>query len=154
VPAARRRTRRQDDPVKGLVGHVQGNTVGRHLFADPQRLFADPDPGPDEVSFHQPNVDEQYYNTGYYAAHRNEIQSFPRPLPDPSRIDLTTILGPNLLGPITDSQAITFHAVGDTGASSTALIDPEARVADAMADEAAPGRRLPRRTRRASPAPR
>jgi Calcineurin-like phosphoesterase len=48
---------------------------------------------------------------------------------------LATILGPNLLGPITDARAITFHAVGDTGASSTALIDPEARVADSMARE-------------------
>ena len=135
MPTARRRSSRQNDSVEGLVGHVQGNAAGRHLFADPQRLFADPDPGPDEVSFHQPNVDEQYYNTGYYAAHQNEIQPFPRPLPDPPRIDLTTILGPNLLGPIGDAQAITFHAVGDTGASSTGLIDPEARVADAMADD-------------------
>ena len=38
--------------------------MGRHLFADPQRLFADPDPGPDDVSFHDPNVDEKYYTTG------------------------------------------------------------------------------------------
>ena len=135
MPAARRRSSKQSDSVEGLVGHVQGNAIGRHLFADPQRLFADPDPGPDEVSFHEPNVDEQYYNTGYYAAHQNEIQPFPPSLPDPPRIDLATILGPNLLNPITTGQAITFHAVGDTGASSTALIDPEARVADAMADE-------------------
>ena len=135
MPAARRRSSKQSDSVEGLVGHVQGNAIGRHLFADPQRLFADPDPGPDEVSFHEPNVDEQYYNTGYYAAHQNEIQPFPPSVPDPPRIDLATILGPNLLNPITTGQAITFHAVGDTGASSTALIDPEARVADAMADE-------------------
>jgi hypothetical protein len=135
VPTARRRSGKQDNSVDGLVGHVHGNAVGRHLFADPQRLFADPDPGPDEVSFHQPNVDEQYYNTGYYPAHQNQIQPFPRPLPDPPRIDLATILGPNLLDPITKAQAITFHAVGDTGASSTTLISPEARVADAMADD-------------------
>ena len=135
MPSVRRRPAKLNDPLDGLVGHVQGNAAGRYLFADPQRLFADPDPGPDEVSFHEPNVDEQYYNTGYYAAHQNQIQPFPRPLPDPPRIDLATILGPKLLGPITDAQAITFHAVGDTGASSTGLIDPEARVADSMADE-------------------
>jgi predicted phosphodiesterase len=139
VPTARRRSSQQDDPVDGLVGHVQGNAVGRHLFADPERLFADPDPGPDEVSFHRPNVDEQYYNTGYYATHRDQIQPFPRPLPDPPRIDLATILGPNLLSPVVAAQKITFHAVGDTGASSTALIDPEARVADSMADAVAEG---------------
>lgn len=47
-------------PVDGLVGHVSGNAVGPRLFADPQRLFADPDPGPDETSFHDPNVDEEW----------------------------------------------------------------------------------------------
>ncbi len=118
MPTSRRRSPARDDSLEGLVGHVTGNAVGRHLFADPQRLFADPDAGPDEVSFHQPNVDEQYYNTGYYAAHQSEIQPFPRPLPDPPRIDLATILGPNLIGPVNDAKSITFHAVGDTGASS------------------------------------
>jgi hypothetical protein len=121
--------------LEGLVGHVSGNSVRGHLFADPQRLFADPDPGPDEVSFHVPNVDERYYDTGYYAAHRTEIQSFPRPVPDPPRIDLETILGPKLIGPINDAKSITFHAVGDTGASNKGLIGPEARVADALADD-------------------
>jgi hypothetical protein len=118
---------------------VKGNSVGGHLFADPQRLFADPDPGPDEVSFHQPNVDQQYYDTGYYAAHRTEVQPFPRPLPDPPRIDLTTVLGPNLLGPIDEAKAISFHVVGDTGASSRALIAPEAHVADALAADVTAG---------------
>jgi hypothetical protein len=135
MPSPRRGPGSQDDSREGLVGHVSGNAVGRHLFADPQRLFADPDPGPDEVSFHEPNVDQQYYNTGYYAAHQAEIQPFPRPLPDPPRIDLATILGPNLLGPIHAAKSISFNAVGDTGASSTGLIGPEARVADALADE-------------------
>jgi hypothetical protein len=139
MTAPRRRPRTQDDSVEGLVGHVTGNSVGRHLFADPQRLFADPDPGPDEVSFHQPNVDEQYYTTGYYPKHQNEIQPFPRPLPDPPRIDLATVLGPNLLNPIVDGKSITFHAVGDTGASTQSLISPEARVADKLADDIGAG---------------
>jgi hypothetical protein len=120
------------DPTDGLVGHVSGNAARGHLWADPQRLFADPDPGPDETSFHEPNVDEQYYTSGYYPAHRSQIQPFPRPVPDPPRLDLATILGPNLLGPIADGKAITFHAVGDTGASTAGLIGPEHHVADAM----------------------
>jgi hypothetical protein len=124
-----------DSELSGLVGHVVGNAFGRHLFADPQRLFADPDPGPDELSFHEPNVDEPYYKTGYYFAHQGQVQPFPRPSPDPPRIDLTTILGPNLLEPIMAAKSITFHAVGDTGASTSALIKPEATVADALADE-------------------
>jgi hypothetical protein len=139
MPTSRRRSRPERDSVDQLVGHVTGNSVGRHLFADPQRLFADPDPGPDEVSFHQPNVDEQYYKTGYYAAHQTQIQPFPRPLPDPPRIDLATVLGPNLLEPIQAAKSVTFHAVGDTGASGADLIRPEGRVADALADEVTSG---------------
>jgi predicted phosphodiesterase len=121
--------------VEGLAGHVAGNSVGRHRFADPVRLFADPDPGPDETSFHQPNLDQQYYDTGYYAAHQNQIQPFPRPLPDPPRLSLGQVVGPNVLDPIIASRSITFHAVGDTGASSLDLIGPEGRVADALADD-------------------
>lgn len=120
-------------PPDGLVGHVTGNAVGPHRFGDPQRLFGDPDPGPDETSFHDPNVDAQYYNTGYYFRHQNEIQPFPPPAPNPPRIDLAQILGPNLLQPVLAGKTIAFHAVGDTGASSTPLIGPEASVGDAIA---------------------
>ncbi len=120
-------------PLAGLVGHVTGNAVGPHRFGDPQRLFADPDPGPDETSFHEPNVDTRYYTTGYYFRHQREIQPFPPPAPNPPRIDLAQILGPNLLQPVLDANAIAFHAVGDTGASTASLISSEAAVADAMA---------------------
>ncbi len=126
-------------PVDTLVGHVAGNSVGSNLFADPQRLFADPDPGADEVSFHDPNHDSLYYKTGYYVAHQSQVQPFPKPLPDPPRMDLAQVLGPNLLQPITDGKAITFHSVGDTGASSTGLISNEGAVADAMAQDVTAG---------------
>jgi hypothetical protein len=147
MPSSRRtrakKTEFTPDPVDGLVGHVSGNAVGPHLFADPQRLFADPDPGPDETSFHEPNLDERYYTTGYYFRHQKEIQAFAPPAPNPPVIDLAQILGPNLLQPVLDANAITFHAVGDTGASSTALIDPEARVSDAMAADLRTGAHAP-----------
>jgi hypothetical protein len=143
MPRSQRKSRKPAgkpaDSVDTLVGHVVGNSVGPYRFADPVRLFADPDPGPDETSFHDPNVDAQYYKTGYYAAHRNEIQPFPRPMPDPPRLDLAQVLGPNLMQPILDSRSITFHAVGDTGASSASLISPEASVADAMANDVEDG---------------
>ena len=148
MPPARRRSSAKatptpqatpEDSVKHLVGHVSGNVRGPYRFADPQRLFADPDPGPDETSFHQPNIDEQYYNSGYYPRHQDQIQTFPTPLPNPPRIDLSSILGPNLLDPITSAQAITFHAVGDTGASEASIIGPEHQIADAMAAEVTNG---------------
>jgi len=139
MPQGRRKSKKGAKPaaeaLDTLVGHVQGNAVGPHRFADPVQLFADPDPGPDEVSFHEPNVDARYYKTGYYFVHQNEIQPFPRPLPEPPRIDLAQILGPNLLQPIVKSRSMTFHTVGDTGASSTSLISNEHLVADAMSGD-------------------
>jgi hypothetical protein len=33
------------------------------------RLFADPTPGPDEMSFQQNNVSAKYYSSAYYLAH-------------------------------------------------------------------------------------
>ena len=125
--------------VTNLVGHVQGNSVGPHRFADPVRMFADPDAGPDEVSFHQPNLDEQYYNSGYYFRHQGEVQPFPRPAPDPAHLSLGQILGPKLLQPILDSRSIALHVVGDSGASTSDLIQGEHRVADAMADDVEAG---------------
>jgi hypothetical protein len=135
----RKPAKKSAESVDTLVGHMVGNSVGPNLFADPERLFADPDPGPDETSFHEPNVDAKYYKTGYYFAHQNEIQPFPRPLPDPPRLDLAQILGPNLLNPILEERRMTFHSVGDTGASSTSLIGGEASVADAMANDVKEG---------------
>jgi hypothetical protein len=91
--------------VANLVGHVQDNSVGPHRFADPVRMFADPEAGPDEVSFHQPNLDEQYYNV----RHQGEVQ----PFPGPAHLSLGQILGPKLLQPILDSRSIALHVVGD-----------------------------------------
>jgi hypothetical protein len=133
------KNKEKEPNVATLVGHVQGNAVGPHRFADPVRLFADPDPGPDEVSFHEPNTDAKYYKTGYYFKHRNDIQPFPRPMPDPPRIDLAQLLGPNLLQPIVESRSLTFHSVGDTGASDSGLISSEHLVADSMSEEVTRG---------------
>jgi len=80
--------------------------VGRHLFADPQRLFADPGPGPDDVSFHDPNVDEKYYKS-----HRPDHRS-----------------------PGDHISCCRRH-----GRIHTGLIGPEARMADALANDVASG---------------
>ena len=119
-------------PLDGVVGHVDGNAVGPHLFADPKRLFPDPQTGPDDMSF-EPAADEQYYKTGYYFRHQKEVQPFPRTAPDPPLMDLCQFLGPNLLQPVLSAQSIAFHTVGDTGAATTAEFSSETSVADAMA---------------------
>jgi predicted phosphodiesterase len=133
TPAKRPRAGSQykSPPVDGLVGHVSGNAVGPHLFADPQRLFADPSPGPNNTSF-EPTADERYYTTGYYFRHQSEIQPFPRPAPYPPLMDLSQILGPKLLQPVLDAKAIAFHALGDSGATTTTEFGGETTVADAI----------------------
>jgi hypothetical protein len=42
------------------------------------RLFADPTPGPDEMSFQQNNVSAKYYSSAYYLAHKSQVQPIPR----------------------------------------------------------------------------
>jgi hypothetical protein len=42
------------------------------------RLYADPQPGPDEVKFREDNTSSAYYNSPYYLAHKDQVQPIPR----------------------------------------------------------------------------
>ena len=115
------------------------------------RLFADPQPSPDETSFQVDNTSEEYYSSPYYLQHQNDLQAVPAPTGTPTVMTLDSILGPDILGPIEAAKAITFHSVGDTGAAKVnahqtaqhALAN-EASVADAMtADVEAGGASAP-----------
>ena len=104
------------------------------------RLFADPQPSPDELSFQVDNTSAEYYNSPYYLLHKNDLQAIPPPRATPPRLLLDQIVGDDVLGPITAAKVIVFHAVGDTGAAKvnafqTAVqaLGNEASVADAMA---------------------
>jgi hypothetical protein len=109
-------------------------------IAGPQgRLYADPQPGPDEKKFREDNTSSAYYNSPYYLAHKSQVQTIPRRrnnLP----LDLTEFLPADITQAIQNAGKITFHSVGDTGAakvnrSETAAvaIGHEAAVTDAMA---------------------
>jgi hypothetical protein len=110
------------------------------------RLFADPQPAPDETSFQVDNTSAAYYESPYYELHKDDLQPVPQPrVPDP-RIDLTDVLGADFLAPIVGAKRLTFHAVGDTGAAKVnahqteaKAIALEASVADAMADDVGAG---------------
>jgi hypothetical protein len=105
------------------------------------RLFGEPSPGPDETAFQVDNTSDAYYNSPYYKQHENDV--LPVPVGPPAGpLALQDIVGADFLAPIIAAKRISFHAVGDTGASSTAAISHEATVADAMAADisrAAPG---------------
>ena len=103
------------------------------------RLFADPQPGPDETSFQVDNTSEQYYNSAYYKLHQSQLQPVPPPRVDPPRMQLAGVLSAEMIGQIQAAGRITFHAVGDTGAAQARAIPNEAGVADAMARDVAAG---------------
>ncbi len=103
------------------------------------RLFADPEPTPDETSFQVDNTSKQYYDSPYYLLHKNDLQPVPKPSSPEPRLDLADVLPADLLASIAGARKITFHAVGDTGAakveryhSEAKAIADEASVADAM----------------------
>lgn len=105
------------------------------------RLYAEPSPSPDETSFQQDNVSAQYYNSVYYAQHKNQVQPIPPPRPGAAlQLDLAGFVPAEVINAVQSAERITFHSVGDTGAakvsrSQTAAtsIAHEAGVADAMA---------------------
>jgi hypothetical protein len=106
------------------------------------RLFADPQPGPDETSFQVDNTSEAYFQSPYYLHHKDQIQPVPPPRSDPPRMNLGDVLDNTFLAPIVAAKSITFHTVGDTGAAkvnsfetAAQAIANEASVADAMASD-------------------
>ncbi|HKD95892.1 MAG TPA: metallophosphoesterase [Gaiellaceae bacterium] len=112
----------------------------RKLSGTHGRLFADPQPAPDAVSFQVDNTSAAYYDSAYYKLHREDLQPVPEPLVPEPRIDLADVLEPRFVDAITAANRISFHAVGDTGAAKVnsfqtarQALENEASVADAMA---------------------
>jgi len=108
----------------------------------PTRIFADPKPGADEISFQVDNTSAQYYNSPYYLLHQNQIQPVPSPRTSPPRVELAEVVGDDALAPIIAAKKIVFHSVGDTGAAKVNVtqtagtaIAHEASVADRMAQD-------------------
>jgi hypothetical protein len=106
----------------------------RNLLGPSGQLFGDPAPGPDETAFQVDNTSTEYYNSPYYKQHENDVLAVPTGPPS-GPLELASVVGASFLAPITAAKQISFHVVGDTGASATASISNEASVADAMAAE-------------------
>ena len=103
------------------------------------RLFADPQPTPDETSFQVDNTSKRYFDSPYYKRHSEDLQPIPKPSSGQPRMDLADVLDPAQVDAITKAKRISFHAVGDTGAakvdqfqSAEKALGQEASVADAM----------------------
>jgi hypothetical protein len=121
--------------------------VTPNLVGPGGRLFADPQPGKDEVAFRVDNTSEAYYNSPYYEMHKNDLQQIPPPRKNvPMQLQLADFTGPAIISAIQQAGKITFHSVGDTGAAKVnreqtvqRAIQNEAEVADAMASDVATG---------------
>jgi hypothetical protein len=118
----------------------------RRLSGEGGRLFANPQPSPDEVTFQVDNTSAAYYDSVYYTLHKNDLQPVPEPRTPEPRIDLSHVLQPDLVAAITETRRLSFHAVGDTGAAkvnsfqtAAQAVEHEASVADAMAHDVQAG---------------
>jgi hypothetical protein len=101
------------------------------------RLYAEPQPGPGETTFRTDNNSAQYYNSPYYTAHKNAVQSIPAPQAGLAlQLDLADFIPAEVLAAINSSKKITFHAVGDTGAAKVDKFDSAASQAKAILNEA------------------
>jgi len=120
-----------------MAHHKQAGTTRpwtRNLQGPAGQLFGEPAPGPDETAFQVDNTSDAYYKSPYYKQHQNDILAVP--VGPPSKpLALGDVVGTDFLAPFVTAKRISFHAVGDTGASSTSAISHEATVADAMAAE-------------------
>jgi 3',5'-cyclic AMP phosphodiesterase CpdA len=109
--------------------------VSRRLIGPGGRLYADPEPGPDEATFRVDNTSAAYYQSPYYVLHRNEVQQIPAPRANtPLQLNLADFLPAEISDAIRSAGRISFNAVGDTGA---AKVDRSQTVATAIAHEAA-----------------
>jgi Calcineurin-like phosphoesterase len=118
----------------------------RKLTGSGGRLFADPQPAPDEIAFEVDNTSAAYYESAYYKLHRRDLQPVPEPRTAQPRVDLADVLEPESLAAITAAERVSFHAVGDTGAAKVnsfqtarQALENEANVADAMARDVQEG---------------
>jgi hypothetical protein len=111
------------------------------------QLYAEQKVTPDENAFQRNNTSEAYYNSPYYAAHKNQVQAIPPPRQGAApNIALTDFVAKEIITAINAAKKITFHATGDTGAAKVNAQQAaaiawghQAAVADAMAAEVQQG---------------
>ncbi len=115
-----------------------------NLVGQGNRLFAEVERTQDPTSFQVDNTSSQYYNSPYYLQHKSEVQPIPKLNVDPPCMDLSEVLGTSTIQSIQAARVISFHSVGDTGATSVGHLTDEESVADMMvADVQASGAASP-----------
>jgi len=111
--------------------------VSRPLFAEP--TFSEGVPTPDPSQFDVTPDDSADYTTQVKALLATEVVSFPQASGQPGDLyPLQNALGshgPEVIQAINDDENITFHMIGDSGASQTKNFAPMIHVSDAVTND-------------------
>ncbi len=113
----------------------------RNLRGPAGQLFGDPSPGPDETAFQVDNTSEEYYDSPYYKQHENDVEAVPMGPPAGAARARRTCSAQTSWRRSSPRKKISFHAVGDTGASLGSEIPHEA--IGRRRDGGRPQRRMP-----------
>lgn len=110
-----------------------------NLIGKNGRLFGEQKPGADATTFRVDNTSDQYYNSPYYLQHKNQVLPVPKPAIDPPRLNLADIVGDAIVQTLQAAKQISFHAVGDTGATKVGHLADEESVANMIAADVQAG---------------
>ena len=111
--------------------------VTQPLFSEP--VFQEEVPTPDPSQFKVTPNDQQYYTKEVDALLKTEVVSFDKASGKPS--DLYTLAeawgphGMDVVNSINANKGITFHMIGDSGATAAAKYMSEIKVADAVTND-------------------
>lgn len=102
------------------------------LLGPANRFFADRRAGTPRHSFQMlDTASRAYKDSPYHALDSSQLE--PIPMPSPSGpMTLESVIGATFLAPIEAQRKISFHAVGDTGASTPGALQSEDSVSAAM----------------------
>jgi hypothetical protein len=113
-------------------------TLSQPLFGEP--VFSEGVPTPDPSQFTVTNDDTKFYTTEVKALLATEVVSFSQAGGQPS--DLFTLEkawgdahGSQVIQAINDAKSITFHMIGDSGASSAKTFGAMIKVSDAVTND-------------------
>ena len=107
------------------------------LFSEP--VFQEEVPTPDPTQFQVTPNDQQLYTTQVQALLKTEVVGFPQASGKTTDVyplaDAWGANGATVINSIKTAQSITFHMIGDSGATAAAKYTSEIKVADAVTND-------------------
>lgn len=111
--------------------------LSRPLFSEP--VFNEGVPTPDPSQFKVTPNDEQFYTKEVQALLTKDVVSFPKASGNPGDVySLATAWGPHgadVINAINAAKNITFHVIGDSGASAAKTFGAMIKVSDAVTND-------------------